>query len=69
MPSAIANTTHTNIIKYMFYPPFQYPAGRITGGASLQETSAEAPTRYYRLVMWSFILIPLRLTSSSIYHH
>ncbi len=66
MPSAIANTTHTNIIKYMFYPPFHYPAGRITGGASLQVTLAEAPTRYYRIVMWSFLLNHSKLSRTCI---
>ena len=32
---------------------FSNPTAHLTVGASLQETLAEAPTRYYRLVMWS----------------
>lgn len=35
---------------------FFQPHRPFDGGASLQETLAEAPTRYYRLVMWSLFL-------------
>ncbi|WP_302581887.1 hypothetical protein [Paraprevotella clara] len=35
---------------------FSNPTAHLTVGASLQETLAEAPTRYYRLVMWSLFL-------------
>ena len=37
---------------------FSNPTAHLTVGASLQETLAEAPTRYYRLDMWSLFREP-----------
>lgn len=44
MPSAIANTTHINIMKYMFYPPFRQP-GRpcYLPGHHCKKRRAESP--------------------------
>ena len=66
MPSAIANTTHTNIIKYMFYPPFSLTRRPYYRRGIIQVTLAEAPTRYYRIVMWSFLLNHSKLSRTCI---
>lgn len=59
MPSAIANTTHINIMKYMFYPPFRQP-GRpcCLPGHHCKKRWPKAPTRYYRLVIVAVFILP-----------